>query len=553
MQSREEVIRAIHGELFDLCVIGGGATGAGCALEAQLRGLRTLLIDAGDFASATSSASTKLVHGGVRYLEQAVKQFDLGQFKVVRQALHERTQMLNNAPHLAHPRQFVIPCFSRFENFYYGLGVRFYDWLAGAENLAPSHALSREETLHQFPDLNNSGITGSVVYTDGQFDDARYCLAILESFARLGGRAGSYLKLISFEFVEGKLASAIVEDQFTNQRFSIRARAFLNATGPFSDSIRALAGNHSPRLVLSRGVHILLPLTFPDRSPALLIPKTEDGRVIFAIPWMGRLLVGTTDRQVPDMRESLVARQEAEYLLRHLNRYRRAPRGLNEIVSAFSGVRPLVRAGHARQTKRLIRDHEVELDPRSGLISILGGKWTTYRAMADDAVNQAQQELKLAVEPSRSANYLLAGASGYSADYATELCRRHNISQAQALHLASKYGTDADEVCAIAQRDLSQWRLVADGFLAIEAEIAYSIRSEMAMTIEDVLARRTGLQYYSWALAAKAASKVAKHFVRERGWSEQQSAQVLYDYSNKLRQMQTSLGLLMDPEAGGSV
>jgi glycerol-3-phosphate dehydrogenase len=544
MQSRAEVVRTIRGEQFDLCVIGAGATGAGCALEAQLRGLRTVLINAGDFASATSSSSTKLVHGGVRYLEQAVKQFDLGQFKVVRLALRERTRMLKNAPHLAHPRRFVIPCFSRLESIYYGLGVRLYDWLAGAENLAPSRVLSRSETLSHFSELNDSGVAGAVVYTDGQFDDARYCLALIESFVSMGGRAGNYLRLISFEMVDGKLTGGVVEDQLTLERFAIRAQTFVNATGPFSDGIRALAGNHSPRLVLSRGVHILLPLTTPDDSAGLLIPETEDGRVIFAIPWMGRLLVGTTDQEVSELHEFPVTRQEAEYLLRHLNRYLGQPRGFNEIVSAFSGVRPLVRAAHARQTKRLIRDHEVEFDSRSGLISILGGKWTTYRAMADDTIDRVQHERKLALTPSRSANYVLAGASGYSTAYATELCTRHNISQEQAEHLTSKFGTNADEVCAIAQQDLSQWRRVVDGFPAIDAEIAYSIRSEMAVTIEDVLARRLGLQYYSWYLAAKAAPKVAKHFVRECGWTEQQSAKALDEYLNKLRRKQNALGQL---------
>jgi glycerol-3-phosphate dehydrogenase len=549
VQSRAESVRSLHDQSFDVCVIGGGATGAGCALDAQLRGLRTVLIDAGDFASATSSASTKLAHGGVRYLEQALRQFDLGQFKVVRSALRERVRMLHNAPHLAHSREFVIPCVSRWESFYYGVGVRLYDWLSGSENLAASHVLDRGRTVERFPELSATNLAGSVLYTDGQFDDARYNLALIQSFTDAGGTAGNYLRLVSFERdAGGKLTTAMIEDQRSKERLFLRARLFVNATGPFSDCIRTLARpDAAPRLVLSRGVHILLPLSSPHESVALLIPLTEDGRVIFAIPWLGRLLVGTTDQEVADNREAAVSREEAEYLLRHLNRYLREPRSLNEIVAAFSGVRPLVRHAQAQQTKRLIRDHEVEVDTQSGLISVLGGKWTTYRAMAEDAINHVQRLLPQPVTPSRTAHHPLPGAERYSRQYAAELSARHGISIDQAQHLAHKFGTLADEVCVIAQRDSALRRRVVDGFPAIEAEIAYSIRCEMAATIEDVLARRLGLQFFSWSRAAQAAPKVAQHFVREHGWSDQERAAAVDEYLEKIRRMQDALGLSTQP------
>lgn len=548
MQSRAESVRHIHNETFDVCVIGAGATGAGCALEAQLRGLRTVVIDAGDFTSATSSASTKLVHGGVRYLEQAFRRFDLAQFKVVRSALRERARMLKNGPYLAHSREFLIPCFSQWERFYYGAGVRLYDWLSGSENIAASRILNRDGTLREIPDLNAHGVTGSVLYTDGQFDDARYALALIKTLIELGGTAVNYLKLISFEHDTGhNPTSALIEDGSTHTRFTIHARAFLNATGPSSDGVRALARpDISPRLVLSRGVHILLPLRSPDDSIALLIPHTEDERVIFAIPWLGRLLVGTTDQEVADNRESPVTREEAEYLLRHLNRYFRHKRQVNDIVSAFAGVRPLVRSPHTQQTKRLIRDHEVEVDVRSGLISVLGGKWTTYRAMAADAIDHVQRVFGQPVTASRSADYPLSGAAAYSPQYPTELSARHPIQAEQARHLAQKFGTVADEVCAIAYREPFLWRRIVDGFPAIEAEIAYSIRCEMATTIEDVLARRLGLQFYSWRLAAGAAPKVADHFVREHGWSEQRRTASVEEYREKTRRMQSALGLLTE-------
>jgi glycerol-3-phosphate dehydrogenase len=543
--SRAESVRSIRTQTFDVCVIGAGATGAGCALDAQLRGLRTVLIDAADFASATSSASTKLVHGGVRYLEQALRRFDLAEFKVVRSALRERVRILRNAPHLAHSCDFLIPCFSRLESFYYGLGVHLYDWISGSANLARSRVLDRQGTLTQMPELNPAGLAGSVLYTDGQFDDARYCLSLIQTFADAGGSVANYLKLLSFERGKGgKIESAIIEDRHAQERFTVPARVFLNATGPFSDSIRSLAHpDAAHRLVLSRGVHILLPLTSPKDSVALLVPRTEDGRVIFAIPWLDRLLVGTTDQEVPDNRESPVTRDEAEYLLRHVNRYLRQPRSVSEIVSAFSGVRPLVRAAHAQQTKQLIRDHEVEVDERSGLVSVLGGKWTTYRAMAEDAIDHVQLALGLPVTQSRTANHPLSGASGFSPEYASELSVKCQLPLPVVDHLVRKFGTAAQEICVMVARDPAQLRKIVDGFPAIEAEIAYSIRYEMAATVEDILARRIGLQYYSWALAEKAAPRIANHLARERGWSEETRVSAVAGYVEKLRRMQSALGL----------
>jgi glycerol-3-phosphate dehydrogenase len=535
-----------------VCVIGGGATGAGSALDSQLRGLRTALVDAADFAGATSSSSTKLVHGGVRYLEQALRGFDLGQFKVVRSALRERVCMLRNAPYLAHTREFLIPCFSGWEKFYFGAGVRLYDRLSGSANLAASRVLDNDSTVEIFPELDPSGLTGSVVYTDGQFDDGRYALALIKSFIEAGGIAVNHARVRAFETAQaGKITGMVLEDRQSQETFTVRARVFVNATGPFSDGIRKLANPKvPPRLVLSRGSHILLPFAAHEDSAAMLIPETEDGRVIFAIPWLGRLLVGTTDDEVSDAGESPVTREEADYLLRHLNHYLRQPRHASEIVSAFSGVRPLVRARHAKQTKRLIRDHEVEVDPKSGLLSVLGGKWTTYRAMAEDAVNHVQRALAQPVTPSRTANHALSGATGYSSQYAAELVKRHPLAPNQARHLAQKFGTAADELCAMAHREPALWRTLAEGFPAIEAEIAYSIRSEMAETIEDVLARRIGLQYFSWDLAAKAAPKVAAHFVRERVWSEQERVSAVDEYVEKIRSKQTALGLSARPATG---
>ena len=542
MQTRSAALHEIESRAFDVCVIGAGATGAGCALDAQLRGLRTALVDAGDFASGSSSASTKLAHGGVRYLQQAFTEFDLGQLKVVRQALQERILMLENAPHLAHAREFVVPCFNRFQMLYYGIGLKLYDWFAGKATLGASRLLSREQAS-QFP-LRRDRLACAVSYLDGQFDDARYGITLVKTFADAGGKAANYLKVVGLEKDNnGKLSAAIVEDRLGGRRLNVGARVFVNATGPFSDNLRVLATPKlSNRLVLSKGVHILLPLDDGVRS-GLLIPRTEDGRVIFAIPWLGRLLVGTTDHEVTRDQELLVTRDEAEYLLRHLNRYMARPYQIEEIVSAFAGVRPLVRAKHAHETKNLIREHEVEVDEGSSLVSILGGKWTTYRAMAEDTINAVQDVLGVSRTPGFTRRHRLAGGEAYTPGQWKVLASEHNLTEATARHLSEKFGSEAFAVVAIAAENPELKQPLISGAPAIQAEIVYCARHEMAVTIEDVLARRTGLQFFSWKLAVEAAPVVAEHMARELGWSEHQKQQAIHDYIGKIEKSLDAIGL----------
>src|ERR1700675_487165 len=450
MKTRLDALRAIESRAFDVCVIGAGATGAGCALDAQLRGLETVLLDAGDFAGATSSASTKLAHGGVRYLQQAVANFDPAQLKVVREALRERVLMLDNAPYLAHARDFLVPCFSRFELVYYAMGLKLYDWFAGKARLAASRVLTRRQALDSCPTLKRDRVRGAVTYQDGQFDDARYGITLVKTFTDAGGEAANYLRVIGFERdSNGRLSAAIAEDTLAAHSFRLRAHAFVNATGPFSDQVRKLASpDVTSRLVLSKGVHILLPMV-GDETTALLIPKTEDGRVIFAIPWLGRLLVGTTDQEVTADEELRVTREESEYLLRHLNRYSTVQYSGEDVVSAFCGVRPLVRAKHARETKKLIREHEVEVEEKSGLISILGGKWTTYRAMAEDTIDAVQRQLGVE-RLSSTRTHRLAGVVGYHPDDWRLLASEHGVSDLTAKHLLEKFGAEASAVLALA-------------------------------------------------------------------------------------------------------
>jgi len=531
MKHRSEAWRKIDGASFDVCVMGGGATGSGCALDAQLRGLSTVLIEAGDFASATSSRSTKLIHGGVRYLQEAVTNFDPGQYNVVKHALHERRIMLDNARFLAHPMEFLVPCYTRWDVVYYGVGVKIYDRIAGKHNFFPSRYRSAADSVARWPLLQGSGLKGTIGYADGQFDDARYGVALVQTFAEEGGEAVNHARVVRLQpDAGGKIAEAEIEDQLSSARTTVRARIFVNATGPYSDHIRAMANPEvEKRLRLSKGVHILLPLD--ERTiDAVVVPKTDDGRVIFAIPWLGRLLVGTTDDEVTHEDELVVKRSEAEYLLRQLNRYLSRPFAVDDIVGGFAGVRPLVRAGKVGKTKKLIREHEVEVDRASGLVSVLGGKWTTYRAMAEDAINAVQQQLGMPVSGCITREHHLSGSEGYSADYPKSLVASYDVSEPTARHLSEKFGTNAGGVLELSRQQPELAQPIAEGFPAIQAEIAYSARNEMAATLDDVLERRTGLQFFSWKTAMAAAPVAAAVMQREMGWDSAETHRAVEAY-----------------------
>lgn len=549
MKGRNETVERLEEETFDVCVIGGGATGAGCALDAQLRGLKTVLVEAGDFASSTSSASTKMVHGGIRYLQEAVRDLDINQYRLVEHALRQRSLMLRNAPFLTRTVEFLIPCFSQFERFYYGLGMKVYDWIAGKAGFSPSRLLARDEALHRVPAMRSRGLIGAVVYADGQFDDSRYCITLLNSFVGVGGEALNYARVTAFEENQaGRLSVAKVVDQVSDQKLKIRARAFVNAAGPFSDTVRQLASPCvATRMRPSKGVHILVPLgRFPD-SDALLIPKTEDGRVVFAIPWNGRLLVGTTDSEWEPGDEMVVTRVEIEYLLRQLNPYLSEPLRADQVVSGTAGIRPLVAARNVVDTKKLIRDAEVELDPQSGLISILGGKWTTYRLMGEETVDKIQQYLGARVTPSMTRDHPLAGSLSYQWDYWQTLASEYHIPAGTAEHLSHTYGTIAPEVLKLVANETELGIPLLEGAAPIRAEVVYAVRREMAMSIEDVLARRIGLQLFGWRLAVQAAPAVASLLSRELGWSATETEAALEQYVSKINRMLDAAGLAPEP------
>jgi glycerol-3-phosphate dehydrogenase len=545
MRSHSAAEARIAEKDFEVCVIGGGATGAGCALDAQLRGLSTVLLEGYDFASGTSSTSTKLIHGGVRYLEQAVKEFDLAEYRVVRRALHERIRMLHNGPYLSRPLEFIVPCFDWFTSAYMGIGLKLYDAIAGEAGLFRSRFLSKDATLKHLPLLKADHLVGSVAYADGQFDDGRYNLALVKSMVEAGGEALNHARVLSCEKdAQGKLRAIEVKNQLTGRRFTVRAKVFVNATGPWADTIRQMVNRSAhARMRLSKGIHIFLSLDVHRGKSALLIPKTEDGRVLFAVPWFDRLLVGTTETEVSLGDEMCVTKEEVAYVLRHLNKYLAVPVTPDQIASATAGMRPLVSESGARVTSKLARDHEVELDEETGLISIMGGKWTTYRAMAEDTINAVQRGLRQDVTPAKTQDYCLAGSEGYTPDYAKNLTSQYPIPEATAQHLAVKFGTRATNLLEFTREDSSLGEAIVPGESPIRAEIIYAVREEMAMTIEDVLSRRTGLQLLSWRAARDAAPATGALLARELGWNAEQERGAVQAYEAKITRMLELAGL----------
>src|ERR1700735_3546515 len=545
MKRRDEALSEIAGQSFDVCVIGAGATGSGCALDSQLRGMKTVLLDGSDFASGASTAATKIIHGGVRYLEEAVKGLDIKQYWVVNRALHERIHMLHNGPFLARQTQFLIPCSSWFSVAYIALGMKLYEWIAGKARLFASRFLSTTETLKRMPGLAPGQLLGRIAYADGQFDDGRYNIGLINSLVEAGGTALNYARVVSFtKDANGKLESAEVEDQFSKKRFGVYARRFVNATGPQSDAIRELAmPGIPPRIRLSKGSHMVLPLDVFATNDALLIPKTDDGRVLFVVPWFDRLLIGTTEQEVTTNEELYLSKEDVEYLLQHVNKYLANTIRADQIVSGFAGARPLVSAGGSRDTKQLARDHEVEVNAQTGLISIMGGKWTTYRAMAEDTINAVQKSLARPVTPGVTIDHPICGSKGYTADYWRSLVRDYGVSESAAKHLSQKFGTNASKVMQVAKDDPALATPVVPGFAPLRAEIAYCARHEMAMTIEDVLMRRTGLQFFSWQAAIAAATPAGKILGKELNWRADFERSCVEEYRNKISRLIRLAGL----------
>lgn len=503
------------GETWDIVIIGGGATGLGSAVDAAVRGFRTLLLEAHDFAQGTSSRSTKLIHGGVRYLAQ-------GDIPLVREALHERGVLLRNAPHLVHRRDFVVPAYRWLDLPFYGIGLKLYDVLAGRSNLGASRRIGKAEAIERLPTIQSQGLRGGIVYGDGQFDDARLAISLALTFADLGGTALNHAPVIRLARREGRLAEVVARDDETGQELTIAARVVVNATGVFADEVRRLddpSTARAPLLTPSRGSHIVLDRSFLPGSSALLVPRTDDGRVLFAIPWHDRVLVGTTDIPVPATEvEPRPGPDEIAYLLDYLGRYLTRRAGPGDILSMFAGLRPLLRGHHPGEgdigapTARLSREHSVVVSP-SGLVTITGGKWTTYRKMAADAIDLAIEAGGLDARPSQTAELLLHGGDGPAADPDDPL---------------SVYGSDAALVRQLAAERPEWDRPIHPALPYRVAEIIWAARHEAARCVADVLARRTRALFLDARASIEAAPAVAAILAAELGkdddWSRTEIA-----------------------------
>ena len=527
--NREQNLKRLREETVDICIIGAGASGAGAALDATLRGYRVALIDRGDISGETSSRSTKLIHGGVRYLEQAIKKLDLAQLRQVRHGLAERRTVLRNAPHLAHPLALLTPVFSAFEGLYITVGLTLYDFIARQDSFPKGRWLSRAQAFAKMPTLTPQ-MHSAVLYYDGQLNDARYALALAHSADEAGATVVNYVALTGFGHQNGRLETATGRDELTGETFSIRARLFLNCTGPYADAVRLLANpTLDQRIRPSKGVHIVLPRETLQSDCAILIPKTADGRVVFAIPFGDKVFVGTTDDDYTDLeREPVLEPQEVDYLLDTLRPYLAKVPNKADVQAGFGGIRPLIVSSRA-DTKTLLRDHEVEHDTKSNLLSLLGGKWTTYRLMAQDAIDRAGELLGKSAA-STTETHLLVGAKNYRFEDWQNLQSQYSLPADVCQHLMRTYGSRAEKVAQLSREQPHFAQKLTDTLPFLNAEVVYQVRQEMAVTLRDVLARRWRLELSDWQLTANLTPQIADLMAAELGWNETYHAEQVASY-----------------------
>lgn len=507
--NRRESVEAIDNfdGYWDMVVVGGGATGLGCALDAASRGYKTLVVEQNDFAKGTSSRSTKLVHGGVRYLQQ-------GNVSLVLEALHERGLLMRNAPHLVRNQAFIVPNYEWWDGPFYGVGLKVYDLLAGRLGLGASRWLPKSETLERIPTLEPDRLRGGVIYHDGQFDDARLAVNLAQSVADAGGVPVNYMCVTGLTHTGRMIDGLKIKDALNGDLREIRARVVINATGVFSDDVRRLdQPGAKPMITHSQGIHLVLDKRFLTGRTAIMVPQTEDGRVLFAVPWHDRVLVGTTDTPVD--RASLEPRpleEEIDFILKHAAQYMVEDPARQDILCMFAGVRPLVGAGEGKKTAAISRDHHLEVS-QSGLVTITGGKWTTYRKMAEDAVDQAS---------------LVAGLP--ESDCRTRTWRIHgwlkNMDPDDSL---SAYGSDAVFIRQIAEADPKAAEKLHPDLPYIKAEVVWAVRNEMAQTLDDVLSRRTRALILDAEAGIEIAEATARLMARELGmppeWTQRQVAE----------------------------
>jgi glycerol-3-phosphate dehydrogenase len=504
IMTRQQMIQQIesHSGEWDICIIGGGATGLGTAVDAASRGFKTILLEQNDFAKGTSSRSTKLVHGGVRYLQQ-------GNIKLVMEALQERGILKKNAPHLVKNQSFIVPNYKWWEGPFYGIGLKVYDWMSGRLGLGPSEILSKEKTLELAPTLDAEGLRGSVLYHDGQFDDARLAINLAQTAVENGAVVINYFPVNKLLKSNEKITGVEATDELTKKKYTINAKAVINATGVFTDFILRMDDQQSENIIApSQGVHIVLDKEFLPGKAAIMVPHTDDGRVLFAVPWHQKIIIGTTDTPIEEkdfasLQEPVALDEEINFILEQIGRYLTKIPTKKDIRSVFAGLRPLVK-GNSKKTAELSRDHLIAVSA-SGLITITGGKWTTYRRMAEDVVNTAIKKNSLTDQPCVTEGLSIHGAT-QNTDFDTPLYY---------------YGTDQQAIQLLIQEDETLNGLLHPDLPYIKAEIVWAVRNEMCMTVEDALARRTRALLLDAKAAIEAAPMVAALIAKEINANDQ--------------------------------
>lgn len=494
---RNPMIKTLEdfGGYWDVIVIGGGATGLGVGVDAASRGYRTVLFEQHDFSKGTSSRSTKLVHGGVRYLRQ-------GNVNLVLEALHERGRLMQNAPHLVSNQAFIVPIYDWWDGPFYGVGMKVYDLLAGKLGLGPSKRLSREETLKRIPTLESKGLRGGVIYYDGQFDDARLAVNLAQTMVEHGGTPVNYMPVTDLIKAGEMIKGVVVRDAETGNEHRIHGRVVINATGVFTDNILKLDDPSARNIIApSQGVHLVLDKDFLPGESAVMVPQTEDGRVLFAVPWHDKVVVGTTDTPVAEVRlEPRALAEEVEFILKHAATYLSKDPRRADVRSVFAGLRPLVNTGESKNTAAISRDHYLVIS-ESGLVTITGGKWTTYRKMAEDTVNKA---------------LLVAGLE--ERECVTKKLRIHgwlkNFDRRNPLHF---YGTDAVYIEKLMKLHPDWSRPLHPDLPYTGAEVVWAVRAEMARSVEDVLARRSRALQLDASASVAMAPEVARLMAAELG------------------------------------
>lgn len=515
---------------MDVLVIGGGATGCGIALDSVTRGLKTGLVEYDDFASGASSKSTKLIHGGVRYLQKALFNLDIEQYKMVREALRERANLLEIAPHLSAPLPIMLPVYSKLLIPWYWIGLKMYDFVAGKKNLEKSYYLNKKRALELFPMLKRDNLEGAIVYYDGAHNDARMCLSIALTAARRGAYVANHVAVTSLvkDINDDKICGARVKDQLSGKEFNIKARCVVNATGPHTDSIRLMDDPKVSKICSpSAGVHIVLPGYYSPQKMGLLDPATKDGRVIFFLPWQKYTIAGTTDKNCSPTHHPSPTEEDIQFILNEVRNYLAPEIDLrrSDVLAAWSGIRPLVRDPSKPNTESLTRNHIVHTSP-SGLVTCSGGKWTTYRQMAEDTVDEVLKnhpELNSKAKACSTVGLKLEGGEHWTPTLYIQLVQDYGLEPEVAMNLAESYGDRAFVVAEMAKPTGKKWpkvgRRIHSELPYIEAEVRFATK-EYAMTAVDVIARRLRISFLNVTAAEEALETIVEIMGQELSWSE---------------------------------